>query len=329
MQFYDVWTNYKEFGKKYGYARNPLRFYDEVLKEYGKLDMGEIEYLKFPFIRFTHYMNMVAEQNWYKNHMPYYKVWPGIFDTFIKTRIDIKTKLLNFSHNTFAIRLPIIDEPILTFNYMGNKAWVESIIIQGMKINDDYTRFSMKVIYRADNKEYSCPGTFNKALIMENNKTIEEEFGTEEIVEKDYNDKEYIIPSSIVDSCCRLSVAVCFLSTGSHKVLEYDVLSKHLQKYRELEDNNKKKLYEQKAKEKGKFGWNIGVGRGDRNLKLPRGVSYEQAYKDAGGRELLYQHIRGGHWHTVKYGKDKKETKVVWFEDTVVRKDLPPKPLNV
>ena len=62
-------------------------------------------------------------------------------------------------------------------------------------------------------------------------------------------------------------------------------------------------------------------------LKLPAGVSYEEAIRRAGGREFLYQHMRGGHWHTVKYGVERKLEKVMWFDETVVRPDLPPKPV--
>lgn len=329
MQFYDVWTTYKEFGKIFGYNRDPLRFYNDVVKDYHKLRIKEIENPHFFFTKFVCLENILEEQKWYKNHMPYYKVWAGVFDTFIKTRIDIKTKLLKFAHPTFAILLPNITPPILTFYYKNNLAWVESIIISGKTLNDEYTEFSMKVIYRIDNKDFSCPGTVMQLTRISCEETIEQGFEIREVKRKDYNDQEYIIPYSIMDACCRLSVATCFLSTGSHKIIEYDVLAKHLQAYRELEDENKKNYYETKAKEKGKFGWNIGTGRGDRNLKLPRGISYEEAYRNAGGRELLFQHVRGGHWHTVRCGKRKEDIKVVWFEDTVVRKDLPPKPLNI
>jgi hypothetical protein len=138
------------------------------------------------------------------------------------------------------------------------------------------------------------------------------------------------IPVSVMDAMMRLLIAVHFLATGSHKVLEFDVLSKHLSAYRALEVNNpKRKEYEKKAQIAGKYGWNISYGRAERGLKLPNGISYEDAVRSAGGRELLYQHTRGGHWHTVRIGQGRKDIKVIWYDETVVRSDLPPCPLKI
>lgn len=331
MRFYDVWTIYKEFGKKYGYSLNPNQFYRNVVNEYMRLKKEPNTPPRFDFIPYLSFHNAVSEQQWYKNNMPYYNVWPGVFDTFIKTRLDIKAKLLKFAHPSFAIRIPIMDEPLLSFKYQGYNAWIESLIILGEKPDQFYdtTGISIKAIYRIDHPDHLFPGTFNQVTRIPEDCTIEEGFTRDAVVNKDHNGVDYSIPSSIVDACCRLTVAVAFLSTGSHKILEYDVLSKHLDAYRAIRDEKKRKEYEDKAKEKGKFGWNIGHGRGDRHLQIPRGISYEQACREAGGRELLYQHVRGGHWHTVRCGAGKEDIKVVWFEDTVVRKDLPPKPLKV
>ncbi len=326
MKFFDVWTTYKHFGKELGYKRDQENFYRDIRQAYIDKQQGIPS--KFDYIiSHQNAENVFIEGAWYACHMPYYNVWPGVFDTFIKTRLDIKAELLRFAHSCFAIRLPRTEEPILSFNFQDKPAWIESFIIFGLPEEKGYIRLTMKASYRIEG--YECPGCFSKIVSMPANETIEQNFNRAGYSGSDIYGEEYTVPNSIMDACARLTVAVIFLSTGSHKVLEYDVLSKHLEVYRRETKGHKKKDYERKARDKGKFGWNIGSGRGDRRLKLPRGVSYEEACKDAGGRELLYQHVRGGHWHTVRYGKGRKDIKIVWFEDTVVRKDLPPKPLDV
>ena len=63
------------------------------------------------------------------------------------------------------------------------------------------------------------------------------------------------------------------------------------------------------------------MGRG-RRLKIPRGVSYHEAMKKAGGRELFYAYYRCGHWRKQRCGKKYLDAKVIWVDLTVVRPDL-------
>ena len=84
------------------------------------------------------------------------------------------------------------------------------------------------------------------------------------------------------------------------------MLNKHLLAYEKEPDNSpRKKQIEEKSKKRGKFGWHIGKGKAGRELKLPKGISYEEAIQNEGNRELLYQHVRSAHWHIVRYGPKK------------------------
>jgi hypothetical protein len=333
MQFYDVETAYKLFRKEYGY-KDPAIFYKDVYQDYLSFMKGN-KNPRFYFVPYISFPAIISEQCWYQERMPYYKIWAGVFDTFIKTRIDIKARLLKFPHQTFSILLPKTKEGLLTFDFNGKLATVQSITVIGDSTEatkeEGFVGISLRVIYRVDDpaNEYKYPGSFLKTVRMPIDDTIENGINRDGYTDQTHNGEDYLIPHFIMDACVRLVVATIFLATGSHKVLEYDVLAKHLNAYREEREANskKRKSYENKAKQKGKFGWNIGSGRGNRGLKLPNGTSYAKACQDAGGREHLYQHVRGGHWHTVKYGKGRQEIKVVWFEETTVRKDLPPKPI--
>ena len=328
MQFYDVETTYYSFKKVYDH-NDPEQFHRAVNEDYHlRFKKGKEPY--FHFLKHVNAQSIAVDNAWYRAKMPYYKIWPGVFDTFIKTRLDIKADMLRFPHESFAILFPKTDDGMLTFNIYGKKTVVESIIVQGGDFRDEGSvGIVFKVIYRTDDIAY--PGSFIKIVKMDVDKLIEQGIGTQGFHAKALDGDEYDVPGSIMDACVRLIVATIFLATGSHKVLEYDVLSKHLAVYREIrgENETQQKDYEQKALKKGKFGWNIGSGRGDRGLKLPNGTSYAKACQDAGGRELLYQHIRGGHWHSYRYGQGRKDIKIKWQEDITIRKDLLPRPLEV
>jgi hypothetical protein len=325
MQFYPIWLSYDSIGKE-RYGKDWYKYYTDALIK--KIPMSELDNN-----RFTR-ESLRWEFEWIKAHKPYYQIWPGVADEFIKTRIDINTSLLKAPHNIFGIRLPVLDTPLLSFEYPNNRiATIECIMVlhdDFMDINNEDKVLSWRVTFRVNGIDN--PGNMGFRLHLTEGQTIEQCIGHFiSFREKDLTNTYFTVPVSIQDAILRLIVGVHFLATGSHKILEYDVLSRHLDAYRRLKEDDPKRIeYETKAKEKGKFGWNIGAGRSDRWLKLPAGISYEQAIKNAGGnRELLYQHLRGGHWHTVKYGKDRKLDKVVWFDETTVRPDLPPKQIKM
>ena len=182
-------------------------------------------------------------------------------------------------------------------------------------------------------KEIHPPSNFFKTVPIVPNKTIEDVIG--EIVDiKAYDNAspEESVPASIIEACFRILIGIYFVSTGSQKVLEYDVISKHLDAYRKMREegkNKEAKNYEAKAKKKGKFGWNVGPGRKNRHLILPKGVTYDEAMREAGSRELLYQHTRGGHWHLYWVGSKESQKPIVkWVEETVVKPDLPIRPIK-
>ena len=276
---------------------------------------------------------MMMEYMWLKEGRPYYKIWPGVFDEFIRTRIDINSDLVKPPHAAFAILFPKLKEPILSFYSGGELYHARAVLVtrpEQWGLKGSQIRIKMDVGVEGD----SFPGSYYHTIILESGKTIEECIGQiEDVREKKSKtiiSRRLEIPAIFIEACIRLIIGVHFIATGSHKILEYDVLAKLLDAYRKLEDNSpEKKNIEKKSRTKGHHGWHVGRGKDDRNLKLPRGISYVDAVREAGGRELLYQHTRGGHWHTVRYGYDKTNEKVVWYDEVVVRSDLLPKPLKI
>jgi hypothetical protein len=117
----------------------------------------------------------------------------------------------------------------------------------------------------------------------------------------------------------RLAVTIGFLSNNP-AICEYDVLSKDRSEFqRNTTGEGRKDELIQRAKRKGKFGYNIG---NDLIFLGPRPVT-SRPQSDASGRELEYAHIRRGHPHAVRYGPNKELVKIMWFAPTTVRDDLP------
>jgi hypothetical protein len=113
-----------------------------------------------------------------------------------------------------------------------------------------------------------------------------------------------------------LAVTVGFLSNNP-VICEYDVLSKDRSKYQNADEDQKEKL-RQKAKRRGKVGYNIG-----NDLMFMGAQPKNSNRQHVTGRELEYAHIRRGHPHAVRYGKNKELVKIMWFSPTTVRDDLP------
>ncbi len=127
----------------------------------------------------------------------------------------------------------------------------------------------------------------------------------------------------------KLALGISLLATGSQKILEYDVLSKHLEAYRKMRDKgdvSECRRIEDIAKKKGKYGWNIGRPA-ERRLPLSVGNSYDSGECN-GGSHHHYRSYRCGHWHIYHTGAHRTKVKIVWLNPTVVRPDLPNREWN-
>jgi len=116
----------------------------------------------------------------------------------------------------------------------------------------------------------------------------------------------------------RLVASVGFLANSSDDdLVQADVLAKDRAKFRDGDEDARRIIIE-RARRRNKVGWNIGTNEmfvGER----PVGAHQEPM----GKWEHRFAHIRSGHSHAVRFGKDRKQVKIKWFRPTVVRRDLP------
>ena len=120
MQFYDIWTSYNAIGKE-KYKTDWQKYYNDAIIK--KIPYPELDDRRFK--RET----LALEWAWTKAGKPYYQVWPGVIDEFIRTRIDIDAELLKPPHDVFAIKIPKLEEPILSYKYEGRLYYIESILV--------------------------------------------------------------------------------------------------------------------------------------------------------------------------------------------------------
>ncbi len=117
----------------------------------------------------------------------------------------------------------------------------------------------------------------------------------------------------------RLALAVSFLATGHDRLIEPDVLSKHLAKFSspDATEETIEKLHAQATKKRGE-GKGYTIGRRERLLRVAQarneGLNEEEA------RHLKHQHQRRGHIHRFH-----KSGKLIykWIPQLTVRPDLP------
>jgi len=344
VRFADIKTSYSENKKRFR-GWNPEIFYNQVIDDLEKsnndyqcqrdIDLACIEY------------------SWYQSQKPYYKLYPSVMDAFLETNCDVSPENIRMPHGCFVIKLPqdgvcvdlegkdsystplfiyVSDGIVYSvingnqcdnycsrshFDFKYDDGFIENVssflfkhnlIGSGNRLIPDSIRrtINISLIY---NDNYKEGARISSDLFIDNN--IEQDIKT---ISKD---------NLVFSQYIRAALGVIFCATGSHKVLEYDVLSEHLEAYRKLKDGNERerKKYEFNARKKGKFGWCI--GRDGRELKLPNGIS-DCIGKGLGKRELSYSFIRGGHWRSQAYGSKWSKKKTIWIPDTSVRSDLPP-----
>ncbi|MCH9021149.1 MAG: hypothetical protein IID32_00095 [Planctomycetes bacterium] len=121
----------------------------------------------------------------------------------------------------------------------------------------------------------------------------------------------------------KIAIQVALLATNSaDKYINPDILKADRGKYYDPKTTNEEKMIlTQKAKDKGKNGWELGKGRSLQFANKQSVINLDA--RDPSKYLRQYQSLRGGHWHKVCHGKKRQQRKIVWFPPTLVRPDLP------
>lgn len=109
-------------------------------------------------------------------------------------------------------------------------------------------------------------------------------------------------------------------------LITYDVVNKYAAEFHNPATSaDRKEEIIAISKKRGHHGWNVGTNE----LYL---LDYNQTARRVStnptGRELEYAHLRRGHLHAVRFGEGKEHIKIKFFRPSVIRGDLPFKPVE-
>ena len=311
MEFHDFFTTFESV-KKLGWLAEddtPQSFY------LGMLGITQDGARRTNLEGFRAENNRQAlELKWYDNGNPYYKVYPGVLGLLTDVKIDIPCKFLKLPFESFVVRLPKEDNP---FQVCGRT--IKAFMVGTGTPIDDPARGDQFFLW-IDSGEIDpigAPILDYHQFPLKPDMSIEEAAFVLPLSKVMPTD----IPLELTNQLLRLAVSVCFLATGSDKLISPDVLSKDVAAWLEAvrkRDNERRTVIEARAERRGKKGWNVGVG--ERHFVRPR---HERSDSEGTGRELSYQHQRSCHFRTLP------SEKVIFIRQMTIRADLPTKPVGV
>lgn len=251
---------------------------------------------------------LIAEHNWLVLGRPYYKLWPGYAQMLSRTSLGIPTSVFRVPCPAFAVYLA---GDAFRFDFEGRVLSLRSFLVCRSRAVARGKEVLSVVI---DDGEESR--SVNTLHLLEH-KTIEESVPAIPELGGQPTSKD------LTNTALRLAVAVSLLAVSVHRCVEHDVIAKLRERYDAATSDGERKTLAEKSEKRGVHGWRIGRGR-----CLALTTPHDDGASDPSGRELSYQHVRGGHFHTVRYGPGKLKIKAVFYEPTIVRRDLPPPPVS-
>lgn len=197
----------------------------------------------------TEHNQFYTESRWYENSRPYYNVWPGISKHLIKLRLDaVRTDDVHIPCGTLLFRLSESDR---TLDFGPSK--VMSVLANDV-INNDGDRQIIFYIDVGERDEKGIPIITYQNFIFPAGETINN------LIDK-YPDDPSLheglqIPRETLIDALKLCISCCLISQDKEEgLIVPDVLTADREKFERSGDIK----YFEKAKRRGKFGWNVGA----------------------------------------------------------------------
>ena len=296
-----------------------------------------------------------------RNGRPYYQIYPEVFGAVSDTTLELDIDDWKVPFDIFEIRMPKTEKPLIPLQPNSNLGVISIQVFrnfykryffyteEGLCFTYKYlshansgtllrlNEFQNHTVIKVNACDYKDPTNLYEYQHLHTTLKYQPERRISDMVnstmariitrENYYCDDPTLEPMSDWGwvTVIKLALGVSLLATGSQKVLEYDVLSKHLDVYREMRSKGNFKgcrEIEEKARGKGKYGWNIGKPTA-RHLPLSEGDPYENNCSQGGHHN--FSSFRCGHWHKYRIGKGRTKVAMKWLTPTIVRPDLPSK----
>lgn len=251
---------------------------------------------------------IIAEQNWLCAGKPYYKLWPGYAAMLSKSTLGVPVDAFRVPYEVFAVHIPA-SLGLFVYDFAGRRLELRSMLVSHL-VPDRGPYPCLSIIVDDGERDHS-----RTTLWLRPDWTIEDCLR--------HTPSEGTTSDEMMATALRLAVAVSLLAVSVHRCVEHDVIAALRERYDRATTTDERERLAEKSRRRGLNGWCIGRGR---CLSLVTRCAGDDSTPT--GRELTYQHIRDGHFHTIRHGPGKSKAKVMFYEPTVVRPDLPPPPLE-
>jgi hypothetical protein len=191
---------------------------------------------------------------WEKDRRPFYSVWPAIAPMLLRLSLDVDTSLIKPPMPAFLIRFPESKSPLCWGDWH-----VHSMLVGPTSLHKGNQIFDGFVLWVDTGEQDTAPdGTLFPVrsyinLPMKRGMTLEESLKALPYAPSAY--EGVVMPDEIRTGCARLACTICLLENDP-ELIEPDVLAKDRDKYEITRDPK----YVERAKRRGKVGWNIGKG---------------------------------------------------------------------
>ena len=213
------------------------RFYDQTLSEATKSGSAQF------------HGQVLNERDWERKRKPYYNVFPSIVPMLTRLNLDLDSSLIRLPLPALCVRLPkdAARNP-LKFPWKGEEVPIRCVLVgeinqgKAMSILIDIGEVMSDMafpIYTYRNFRRR-EGLTVEAALKELRRGWTAEMGIQ-------------IPESLIDDCVRLCCTLCLLENDP-EIISPDVLADDRAKFDQTGDRR----YVEKARRRGKFGWDVG-----------------------------------------------------------------------
>jgi hypothetical protein len=221
----------------------------------SKVGIGDDEFYEYAFgeataINSSQFFNQLnSERDWERARKPYYNVWPSIVPMLTRLNLDLDSGLIRLPMPALCVRLPKQPNP-MTFQWQDQPFEIRCMLLS--EINAGH---GLSVLI--DVGEVVNNGTFPVPIYTYRNFPRREGLTVEQSLAglgKGMTAEMGVqVPEALITDCIRLSCSLCLLENDP-SVIESDVLSKDRARYEGSGDQK----YVDKARRRGKVGWNVG-----------------------------------------------------------------------
>lgn len=242
MQFHERETMHQVMRRQGRCPIDPNQFYNEALTRV-KHDRDAANQMR-------------AEWNWTAARRPYYSVWPAVIPMLTRLNLAVDSGCVQLPLNDLLVRLPKENNP-LVFESAGQKHAIKTILASHQKIHPatDLNALTDGMGLWLDFGEVhnNMPIFTFVNYRLTPGKSLEDDL--KYLPAHPSMSRGISVASTITTDCIRLVCTIALIADDPD-LIKPDVLSNDRAKYDQTGDQK----YVDKARRRGKVGWNIGEG---------------------------------------------------------------------